>query len=118
MFYTYMIRTEKGTLYTGIAKDLFRRMREHTEQKEKSAKYTRCRKVVSLAALWSSRDRSTASRLEYRIKTLTKKEKEALLASPALLFSYFPELEKEDYIFHPKANLDLFLNRITLAQLP
>lgn len=117
MYYTYMVRTEKGSLYTGIAKNMFQRMKEHAAQGKKSAKFTRSQKIISLEALWSSADRSTASRLEYGLKTLTKKQKEAVLKTPSLLFFLLPMLEKEDYIFHPKANLDLFLGKITLPHL-
>jgi len=115
MYYTYMIRTEEGTLYTGIAKDLFSRMRDHARQGKKCAKYTRARKIAALEALWSSADRSSASRLEYHLKTLTKKEKEALLCDPKKLNSFLPMIEKEDFIHHPKASLDIYLKTTDLS---
>ncbi len=118
MYYTYIVRTEKGDLYTGIANNMFRRMQEHVLQGKKSAKFTRCRRVVALEALWSSENRSTASKLEFRFKTLKKKEKEEVIKTPSLLFDFLPMLDREDYIFHPKANLDLFLEKITLPHLP
>ncbi len=117
MYYTYMIRTEGGFLYTGIAKDLFSRMKDHAAQGKKCAKFTRGRGVVALEALWSSADRSTASRLEYRLKTLTKKEKEALIAAPRQLSLFLPMIDKEDFVYHPKAKLDLFLKKTDLASL-
>lgn len=116
-YYTYMIRTEGGALYTGIAKDLFSRMKDHAGQGAKCAKYTRGRKIFALEALWSSEDRSTASRLEYRLKTLTKKEKEALILDPKSLFSRLPMIEKDDFVYHPKANLALFLKKTDLAHI-
>ncbi len=115
MYYTYMIRTEDGFLYTGIAKDLFSRMRDHAGQGKKCAKFTRAHKLKALEAVWSSEDRKSASRLEYYLKTLTKKQKEMLLSKPLLLFQFLPIIEKEDYIHHPKANLDLFLKKTDLS---
>ncbi len=118
MYYTYIIRTEGGALYTGIAKNMFSRMKDHISQGKKSAKFTRSHKILSLEALWSSQDRSSASRLEYAIKTLTKKEKEALILAPSLLSRLLPQIEKEDFIHHPKACLALYRKQIDLAHLP
>lgn len=118
MYYTYMIRVEGNALYTGIAKNMFSRMAEHAGQGKRSAKFTRARKIIALEALWSSADRGSASRLEAALKTLTKAKKEALLADPGRLSALLPKIEKEDYVFHPKASLDLYLKKITLKHLP
>ena len=118
MYYVYVLRTEKNFLYTGIAKDLSRRLREHLGKGKRGAKFTRSQKIVSLAALWTAPDRSTAQKLESAIKSLSKKEKERLVASPYLLTELLPAMEKEDYLFHPKASLPLFLGEITLCDLP
>ena len=117
MYYTYMIRCEGGSLYTGIAKNMFSRMKEHDSQEGKCAKYTKGHKVIALESLWSSRDRSSACRLEYALKTLTKKEKELLLMKPSLLSQLLPAIEKEDYVHHPKASLDFYLKRVKLPDL-
>ena len=117
MYYTYIIRTENGFLYTGIAKDLFSRMKDHATQNKKCAKYTKSQKIASLESVWSSADRSQASRLEYALKTLTKKQKEDLIRSPRLLSRLLPRLEKEDYVHHPMASLDLYLKKIDLSSL-
>lgn len=118
MYYTYMIRCEGGSLYTGIAKNMFTRMAEHNSQKGKCAKYTKSRKVIALEGLWTSRDRSSACRLEAALKTLNKKEKELLLQKPFLLSALLPAMEKEDYVHHPKACLALYLKEIRLPDLP
>ena len=55
MYYTYIIRTERDTLYTGITTDVARRMREHLGLLKKGAKYTHSNKPCSLEALWSSK---------------------------------------------------------------
>ena len=78
-YYTYMLRCEGGSLYTGIAKDLSRRMEEHFSKSEKCAKYTRSRQAKKLEAAWHSEDRATASKLEYHIKHLKKNDKERLI---------------------------------------
>lgn len=111
MYYTYVIRVEGGALYTGIAKDLFCRMADHLGQGKRCAKYTRSRRIRSLEMLWSSADRSTASRLEYALKTLNKSQKEALIQNERLTWRYLPRLEREDYVHHPEASLDLFRTR-------
>lgn len=77
-----MIKCEGGQLYTGIAADIVRRMREHASRSEKCAKYTRSHKIVSLEALWTAETRSLASKLEYRIKQLTKEKKLKLIERP------------------------------------
>lgn len=117
MYYTYVIRCEGGSLYTGIAKNLFQRMAEHASQTGKCAKYTKGHRIVALESVWSSRDRSSACRLEYALKTLKKEEKELLLQKPFLLSALLPAMEKEDYVHHPKASLDLYLKRIRLPDL-
>ncbi len=78
----YMVRCEDGSYYTGIAADAVRRMREHLSRSGPCARYTRVHGVVALVGLWGARDRSWAQRLEYRIKRLTRQEKEALLREP------------------------------------
>ena len=46
-WYVYIVRCNDGTLYTGITKDLERRLAEHNSPKG-GAKYTRTRKPVTL----------------------------------------------------------------------
>lgn len=82
----YLLRCADGTLYTGIATDVGRRLREHAEG-ARGAKYLRGRGPLTL--VWSAEvgDRSAASRVEYRIKQLPRSRKEALIAMPATLES-------------------------------
>lgn len=82
MYYIYIIRCKGGELYTGIAADISRRMREHFLQTEKCAKYTRSHKAVSLEALWTAENRSLASKLEHRIKNLSRVKKLDLIDNP------------------------------------
>lgn len=84
MYYTYILRCCDNTLYTGIAADINKRMSEHFSQNEKCAKYTRTHKAKRLESLWISENRATASRLEYHIKRLSKKQKEEIISSGSL----------------------------------
>ena len=81
MYYTYILRCCDRSLYTGIAKDIGKRMSEHFSRSGQCAKYTRSRRAVKLEAVWESADRSAASRLEYRIKQLKKTVKQRLIDS-------------------------------------
>lgn len=78
-YYTYLLRCGDGSLYTGITTDLRRRLAQHRGQGGKGARYTAAHPPVGLEAAWASPGRAGASRLEYRLKALTKGEKEGLL---------------------------------------
>ncbi len=100
MYYTYIIKCEKGTLYTGIAKDVAKRFGEHVSGSKKGAKYTRANRAVSIEAVWRSEDRSAASKLEAFIKKLTRVQKLELIANPDLLRDkYFEKISWADYEF-------------------
>ena len=79
MYYTYMLRCENDSIYTGITTDVKRRMEEHFSQCNKCAKYTLSHKAKRLEGVWESENKILASKLEYRIKALTKKQKEELI---------------------------------------
>jgi putative endonuclease len=73
-YHVYVLTCADGSLYTGITTDVERRLHEHNST-SRSAKYTRSRRPVSLAATWPAADLSAALREEARIKRLTRKEK-------------------------------------------
>ena len=79
MYYVYILRCAGDTLYTGITADIDRRMSEHFGRTEKCAKYTRSHRAEKLEALWSAENRSSASKLEYRIKKLSRERKLQLI---------------------------------------
>ena len=85
MYYTYVIRCSDNTLYTGITTDLERRLKEHQEKGNKAAKYTYRHTAEKIEIAWESENRVLASKLEFNIKKLTKKQKEELIKEPALL---------------------------------
>jgi len=86
MYYTYMLRCEDNSIYTGITSDVKRRMEEHFSQNKKCAKYTATHQAKKLECVWESENRVLASKLEFHIKkNLTKAEKESLIKNNNLL---------------------------------
>lgn len=77
MWYVYILECSDGTLYTGITTDLDKRVKTHNNGK--GAKYTRVRLPVALKVSFEAEDRSSASKEEYRIKQLSRKEKLELI---------------------------------------
>jgi putative endonuclease len=75
----YIVRCADGSLYTGIARDLERRIAEHNADKGQGASYTRSRRPVRLVYREPAADRSAASKREYQIKQLSRAEKLALI---------------------------------------
>ena len=84
MYYTYMLRCEDNSIYTGMAKDIKKRMEEHFSKDKKCAKYTLTHPAKKLECVWKSEDRVLASKLEYHIKKLTKAQKEKLIKNHKL----------------------------------
>ncbi len=89
MYYVYILRCEGDRLYTGITTDVQRRFAEHSGQNGRGAKFTRSHKVQSVAAVWSTADRSLASKLEYRIKALTRQKKLELIENDDVFARFF-----------------------------
>ncbi len=79
----YMVRCADGSLYTGIARDVARRIAEHNTNNALAANYTRSRRPVTLVYSEAAATRSAAGRREHQIKQLGRQEKEALLAPGA-----------------------------------
>ena len=78
-YYLYIIKTLDNKLYCGIATDVKRRFEEHCNSKL-GAKYLRAHKPEKIVYVKEFEDKSSALKEEYRIKkTLTRKEKDALI---------------------------------------
>ena len=75
-----MVRCADGSLYTGIALSLDKRIEEHN-QGNIGSKYTRARRPVKLAYSETCDSRSAASKREAAIKGLSKAQKEALIVA-------------------------------------
>ena len=80
-WYVYILRCADASLYTGIAIDVHRRLREHNEHPRLAARYTRARRPVALVYVEEAADRAAAARREYGIKQLSRREKMALIAA-------------------------------------
>ena len=79
MYYTYMIRCEDNSLYTGYTSDIEKRMKAHFGKAKIAANYTKSHKPVKLEATWKTKEKSNACKLEYYIKKLNKIEKEDII---------------------------------------
>ncbi len=89
--YTYMIRCKDQSIYTGITKDVERRMQEHKSRGKECAKYTRTHHFLCLEAVFEAASWSDAAKLEYAIKRLTKQQKEQLIRNPETVKVLFSE---------------------------
>ena len=80
MWCIYIIRCGDNSLYTGISNNVTKRFATHQSGNARSAKYTRNRHPLQLVFTAEIGSKSAATRVEYRIKQLTKKKKELLVA--------------------------------------
>jgi len=79
-YFVYILECSDQTLYTGITTDVDKRLEEHNTS-DKGAKYTKVRRPVRLLYCEDAPDRSSASKREYAIKKLTRREKLKLIGS-------------------------------------
>lgn len=82
-YFVYILECNDGSLYTGITKDVIKRLDEHNT-KDTAAKYTKIRRPVKLLYKESSENRSTASKREYEIKQFTRLKKLLLIKEATL----------------------------------
>jgi predicted GIY-YIG superfamily endonuclease len=78
--FVYILRCSDGSLYTGVAKDLEKRLARH--RAGRASRYTRARLPVDLVWSQEMESWSAALREELRIKALPRIRKEALLSTP------------------------------------
>lgn len=78
MYWVYMLRTSRNTLYVGQTSHLEMRMKEHREGK-RGSKYLRQFETWELVYTEPVSSRSEALKREYALKQLSKKEKENLI---------------------------------------
>ena len=84
-YFVYLLRCTDSSLYAGITTDVERRFAEHASGGKAGAKYTKNHPPKEMAAVWRAENRSVASKLEWRLKHLTKAQKEALCKEPERL---------------------------------
>jgi putative endonuclease len=71
----YMLECADGSLYTGVATDVLRRLRQHNGELVGGARYTSSRRPVRLVWSEACADRTTAQIREAEIKKLERGEK-------------------------------------------
>ena len=79
--FVYIVRCADGTLYTGYAVDLDKRLRAHNQGR--GAKYTAGRRPVALVYAAACGSKSDALKRERQIKRWPRVRKEALVVSSA-----------------------------------
>ena len=88
----YMVRCADGSLYTGIATDVARRINEHVDS-ARGAKYLRGKGPLRLVFAERIGDRRAAARAERRVKRLNRRGKEALIRGQRSLAELLPDAE-------------------------
>lgn len=78
-FSLYILRCADGALYTGISVDVERRVAEHASGR-RGARCLRGKGPLELVFSEVVGDRAAASRLEYRVKKLSRAQKMELVA--------------------------------------
>ena len=81
-YYIYMVRCEDGSHYTGITTDVEKRLEAH--RSGLGAKYTRGRGPLELVHREECGGHSEALKREWAVKHLSREQKLALIASPAV----------------------------------
>ena len=94
IYYIYILKCDGNILYTGIATDYERRFGEHAKLNgsKKGAKFTKSHKPEKIVAVWKTKTRSDASKLEARIKQLDKRDKELLIDDNGYFKEFFTGL--------------------------
>jgi putative endonuclease len=77
LYFVYLVECADGTLYTGIARDVARRVAQHN--RGTGARYTRGRGPVTVVAQRGPLSRGEALRLERAVKATPRERKRAAL---------------------------------------
>ncbi|MFK8048675.1 MAG: GIY-YIG nuclease family protein [Halioglobus sp.] len=80
-WHVYILECADGTLYTGVARDLDRRLLQHNGEKPGGPKYTSGRRPVSLRWSAGAENRGVAQQREAAIKKLSRAGKQKLIKS-------------------------------------
>lgn len=91
-WYVYVARCADGSLYCGIATDVAARIAAHDAGK--GARYTRGRGPLAVVLERRCKTQGTALRLEYAFKQLSRPDKEAMVATPALLTAFARRVQR------------------------
>jgi putative endonuclease len=84
-WYVYILECYDESLYTGITKNLHARIKVH--KTGKGSKYVRAKRFKQILHAISVRDKSSAAKMEYKIKQLERNDKITFfMKHPDLLF--------------------------------
>lgn len=78
-FFVYILKTSIGTYYVGQTSDLSRRINMH--QNGKGSKYLRMFEKLELVYQKEVDSRSSALKIEYKLKKLSHSQKEELISN-------------------------------------
>ena len=78
VWYVYVLQCSDGSYYTGVTKDIKRRLNEHNNSK-RGAKYTRTRRPVKLVYFSEYDSRSSAQKAEHAFKKLSRMRKAGII---------------------------------------
>ena len=83
----YLIRTAQASLYTGVTTDVQRRFAEHEnrDKKNKGAKALRGKGPLKLVFKIVVGNRSDALKMEFRVKQLSRTDKQRLISRTSKL---------------------------------
>lgn len=86
-WHLYVIRTTDRKLYAGVTTDVQRRFQEHLSQGRRTARYLRAHKPQCLVFSQLIGDHSSALRVEYWFKRLSRERKERVIRAGRLRFN-------------------------------
>lgn len=78
IYYVYIVKCKDGSFYTGMTKNVEKRLLQHNGQKSGGAKYTRGKRPVELRYLEIHASFKLADRRERMIKKFSHGDKQAL----------------------------------------
>ena len=96
--FVYMLLCADNSIYTGTARDLEKRMRDHFEKRPAAAAYTRAKGASYLLTAWECESYSGALRAEAAIKRLVRRDKERLITGEIqLTVDVFSSIGEENF---------------------
>lgn len=86
LYHVYMLKCLRdNSYYTGIAKDVEKRLNEHRTNKSRGSKYVRSRLPAELVYVTPPMERGQAMRLEINLKKLSHHDKKEIVTFYAFL---------------------------------
>lgn len=85
IYLVYILKCADNTLYTGMTKDIKRRLHEHSFSASKGAKYVKSRRPCELVYQEICADRSAAAKREIQIKKMARNKKIMLIKNQNML---------------------------------